>query len=72
MTLRELLNIEVPIVQAPMAGVLGSLPCAMLNADAMRSELQTIAARPICCARKRRRVQCIGRRSKAQRCAIRR
>ena len=86
MTLRELLNIEVPIVQAPMAGVqgsalaiavsdaggLGSLPCAMLNADAMRSELQTIAARPICCARKRRRVQCIGRRSKARRCAIRR
>jgi len=58
MTLRELLGIEVPIVQAPMAGVqgsalavavsnaggLGSLPCAMLTVDAMRSELEAIRA----------------------------
>ncbi len=87
MTLRELLNIEVPIVQAPMAGVqgsalaiavsdaggLGSLPCAMLNADAMRSELKTIAAHGLSAVPpKRRRVRCIGRRSKARRCAIRR
>jgi nitronate monooxygenase len=52
------LDIELPIVQAPMAGVqlgalavavcnaggLGSLPCAMLTADAMRSELAAIRA----------------------------
>ncbi len=52
-TLRELLSIELPIIQAPMAGVqgsalamavsgaggLGSLPCAMLSPDAMRQEL---------------------------------
>jgi nitronate monooxygenase len=56
--LQELLGIELPIIQAPMAGSqgsalaiavsnaggLGSLPCAMLGPDAMRSELTTIAA----------------------------
>jgi len=50
-TIQELLGIELPIIQAPMAGVqgsalaiavsdaggLGSLPCGMLSADAMRS-----------------------------------
>src|SRR5512141_1588007 len=50
--LRELLGIELPIIQAPMAGVqgsplaiavsnaggLGSLPCAMLSTDALRKE----------------------------------
>ncbi len=55
---QESLGIELPIVQAPMAGVqgsalaiavaeaggLGSLPCAMLSADSMRAELATIAA----------------------------
>src|SRR5690606_29772691 len=58
MTLRRLLGIELPIIQAPMAGVqgselavavsnaggLGSLPCAMLSPDAIRDELQTIRA----------------------------
>lgn len=53
MTLQQLLGIELPIVQAPMAGVqgsalavavsnaggLGSLPCAMLGVEAMRKEL---------------------------------
>lgn len=57
-SLRSLLGIDVPIIQAPMAGVqgsalaiavcnaggLGSLPCAMLTADAMRAELSTIRA----------------------------
>jgi nitronate monooxygenase len=58
------LGLAVPIVQAPMAGVqghalavavsnaggLGSLPCAMLSPDAMRTELTDIAkgtARPV-------------------------
>ncbi|CAG1008854.1 nitronate monooxygenase [Burkholderiales bacterium] len=59
MTLQEILGIELPIIQAPMAGVqgsalavavsngggLGSLPCAMLGPDAMRSELEAIAKR---------------------------
>ena len=50
MNLQTLLGTELPIIQAPMAGVqgsalavavsnaggLGSLPCAMLAADAMR------------------------------------
>ncbi len=59
MTLQELLEIELPIIQAPMAGVqgsalavevsnaggLGSLPCAMLDLDALRSELAAIKAR---------------------------
>ena len=58
MTLQQLLAIELPIIQAPMAGVqgsalaiavsnaggLGSLPCAMLSIDAMRNELMTIKA----------------------------
>ena len=58
MTLQQLLGIELPIIQAPMAGVqgsalavavsnaggLGSLPCAMLSLGAMRSELATIKA----------------------------
>jgi nitronate monooxygenase len=58
MTLQELLGIDLPIIQAPMAGVqdarlavavsnaggLGSLPCAMLSLDAMRTELAYIAA----------------------------
>jgi nitronate monooxygenase len=52
-TLRELLGIQVPVIQAPMGGVqgsalavavanaggLGSLPCAMLSPDALRKEL---------------------------------
>lgn len=55
---QEVLGIELPIVQAPMAGVqgsvmaiavsnaggLGSLPCAMLTPDALRSELAAIRA----------------------------
>jgi nitronate monooxygenase len=58
MTLQQLLGIELPIIQAPMAGVqgsalaiavsnaggLGSLPCAMLSIDAMRNELMAIKA----------------------------
>lgn len=58
MSLRELLGIDLPIIQAPMAGVqgsplavavsnaggLGSLPCAMLGLDAIRKELETIRA----------------------------
>jgi nitronate monooxygenase len=58
MTLQQLLAIELPIIQAPMAGVqgsalaiavsnaggLGSLPCAMLSIDAMRNELMAIKA----------------------------
>ena len=57
-TLQQLLGIELPIIQAPMAGVqgsalaiavsnaggLGSLPCAMLAPDAIRSELTAIKA----------------------------
>ncbi len=56
MRLTELLKIELPVIQAPMAGVqghaltvavsnaggLGSLPCAMLSADALRAELTAI------------------------------
>jgi nitronate monooxygenase len=55
-TLRHLLGIELPVLQAPMAGVqgsalavavsnaggLGALPCAMLSADALRKELEAI------------------------------
>lgn len=58
MTLSSLLGIEMPIIQAPMAGAqgsalaiavcnaggLGSLPCAMLSVDAMRAELAVIRA----------------------------
>jgi nitronate monooxygenase len=57
-TLTELLGIELPIVQAPMAGAqgsamaiavsnaggLGSLPSAMLTADGLRKELESIKA----------------------------
>src|SRR3974390_2729670 len=56
MTLQSLVGVELPIIQAPMAGVqgsalavavsnaggLGSLPCAMLSLDALRSELAAI------------------------------
>src|SRR6478736_4315823 len=55
---QALLGIELPIIQAPMAGVqlsalaiavsnaggLGSLPCAMLAPDAMRKELSAVRA----------------------------
>ena len=58
MALSDLFGIELPIIQAPMAGVqdsalaiavsnagaLGSLPCALLDADAMRRELSAIRA----------------------------
>ena len=58
MRLQELLGTALPIVQAPMAGVqgaalavavcnaggLGSLPCAMLSVEAMKKELEVIAA----------------------------
>ena len=58
MTLRQLLGVGLPIIQAPMAGVqgsalaiavsnaggLGSLPCAMLGLDTMRNELAAITA----------------------------
>ena len=57
-TLTELLGIELPIIQAPMAGAqasamavavsnaggLGSIGCAMLGIDAMRKELTVIKA----------------------------
>jgi nitronate monooxygenase len=56
MNLQSLLGVELPIIQAPMAGVqgsalavavseaggLGSLPCAMLGPEAMRAELAAI------------------------------
>lgn len=55
-SIRELLGVELPIIQAPMAGVqdsaltisvaqaggLGSLACAMLSAEKLESELRTI------------------------------
>src|SRR5258706_14094653 len=58
MSLRELFGIEVPLIQAPMAGVqdsalavaasnagaLGSLPCAMLTLEGMRAELEILKA----------------------------
>jgi len=57
-TLQELVGIELPIIQAPMAGVqgsalavavsnaggLGSLPCAMLSPEALRKELVAITS----------------------------
>ena len=57
-SLRDLLGVELPIIQAPMAGVqgsalciavsnaggLGSLPCAMLSAEAMHAELTAITS----------------------------
>ena len=56
MRLQQLLGIDLPIIQAPMAGVqgsalavavsnaggLGSLPCAMLTPDALNKELATL------------------------------
>lgn len=56
MNIQQLFGVELPIIQAPMAGVqghalavavsnaggLGSLPCAMLSADGLRSELAAI------------------------------
>lgn len=59
MQIQTLFGMELPIIQAPMAGVqnsalaiavsnaggLGSLPCAMLNAEALRTELETIRAK---------------------------
>ena len=56
MNLKNFLGVELPIIQAPMAGVqdsalavavssaggLGSLPCAMLSCDALRAELAAI------------------------------
>jgi nitronate monooxygenase len=58
MTLRELFEIELPLIQAPMAGsqgsalaiavsnagALGSLPCAMLSLEAMCDELGAMRA----------------------------
>jgi nitronate monooxygenase len=55
---RSVFDTELPIIQAPMAGMqgsalavavcnaggLGSLPCAMLTRDALRAELQAINA----------------------------
>src|SRR5437763_12686957 len=57
--LEDVCGIQLPIIQAPMAGVqdsalaiavsnaggLGSLPCAMLSVDAMQKELATIASK---------------------------
>jgi nitronate monooxygenase len=58
MTLQDLFGIELPVIQAPMAGAqgsamaiavsnaggLGSLPCAMLSLDGMRQEIAAIRA----------------------------
>ncbi len=58
MPIQKLLGIDIPIIQAPMAGVqdhrlcvavsnaggLGSLPCAMLSLDVLRRELTAIKA----------------------------
>ena len=57
-SIQSLFSIELPIIQAPMAGAqlsalavavsnagaLGSLPCAMLSVDAMRKELEVLKA----------------------------
>ena len=59
MTLRRLFDVDLPVIQAPMAGVqgsalaiaacegggLGSLPCAMLAPDAIAHELEAITTR---------------------------
>ncbi|WP_315980167.1 nitronate monooxygenase [Aliamphritea spongicola] len=56
--IRDLFDIELPVIQAPMAGVqgsalavavsnaggLGSLPCAMLTPEVMATELEAIRA----------------------------
>jgi nitronate monooxygenase len=58
-TLRELFGIEIPIIQAPMAGVqlgalaaavseaggLGSLPCALITPEVMAKEIELIRSR---------------------------
>src|SRR4051812_27583335 len=58
-TLREFFGIDLPVIQAPMAGVqlgalaaavsaaggLGSLPCAMLTPESMGKELHLIRSR---------------------------
>lgn len=58
MDLRDLVGVELPLIQAPMAGSqgsalaiavsnaggLGSLPCAMLTPEALRAELAALAA----------------------------
>ncbi|GAB3108785.1 nitronate monooxygenase [Aestuariicella hydrocarbonica] len=57
-TLRDILDVDYPVIQAPMAGVqdsaltiavskaggLGSLPCAMLTGDKIREEIANIRA----------------------------
>jgi nitronate monooxygenase len=57
LTLQELFGVELPVIQAPMAGVqgsalaiavsnagaLGSLPCALLSPEMMRSELAALS-----------------------------
>ncbi|CAH1385491.1 NAD(P)H-dependent flavin oxidoreductase [Candidatus Nitrotoga sp. M5] len=62
MNLQQLLRIQLPIIQAPMAGVagselaiavcnaggLGSLPCATLSLDVLRQELQLIRKHTTC------------------------
>ncbi|MFD1383153.1 NAD(P)H-dependent flavin oxidoreductase [Rhodanobacter aciditrophus] len=59
MSIQTLLGIELPIIQAPMAGVqdhklavavsnaggLGSLPCAMLNAESLAAELTALTSK---------------------------
>ena len=59
MNIKELLGVELPIIQAPMAGVqnhelavavsnaggLGSLPCAMLSSDALHTELRALTTK---------------------------
>src|SRR5271166_168532 len=61
MTLQALVGVELPIIQAPLAGVqgsalavavsnaggLGSLPCALLSLDALRNELAAIKAQTV-------------------------
>jgi nitronate monooxygenase len=58
MTIHELLGIELPVIQAPMAGVqdaelaatisnaggLGSLPCAMLSIELLEAELHRLTS----------------------------
>jgi nitronate monooxygenase len=61
MTLQALVGVELPIIQAPMAGVqgsalaaavanaggLGALPCALLTPEALREELTAIRAQTV-------------------------
>ena len=58
-TIRDLFGIEIPLIQAPMAGVqagalaaavseagaLGSLPCAMLSPESLRKEMDLVSSR---------------------------